>query len=66
MRMNEDVDPRMKGMEYRDCAKGAHMTPVETEDQRKLRLVKAVMVERGWTPTERINQLWEILTGSRN
>lgn len=28
MRINEDVDPHMVGREYRDCAKGAHMTPV--------------------------------------
>lgn len=31
MTMNEGVDPNMVGREYRDCAKGAHMTPAPAE-----------------------------------
>lgn len=34
MRINENVDPRMRGMEYRDCAKGAHTRPSGRQPRR--------------------------------
>jgi hypothetical protein len=40
IRMNEGVDPNMIGMEYRECAKGAHMyaTPLERARMARRRL----------------------------
>lgn len=70
MMMNEGVDPGMKGMEYRDCAKGAHMTTVKVEvspERIQLRQIREAL--QGTTTkheAEVLDDILEILTGSRN